>query len=112
MGMEEESLTLYAIAEAICASEAVEVKDRKVHMKTHKNVFRGKDAVSFLVDNKYAATRDDAMDLGRVLGTHLSLFECVTKKCKELNDDSKAYYRWTCDSTDARPCLRKNESEH
>jgi len=97
--MEEESLTLYAIAEQICKdTEAVESRNRKLNMKTFKNVFTGQDVVSYLVDNEYAASREDAVDLGCVLATHLSLFECVSKKCqgmKRLEDDAKSFYKWS-----------------
>jgi len=46
--------------------------------------YPGKDVVSYLVDHKYAASKKDAVDLGRVLASHLSLFECVSKKGKLL----------------------------
>lgn len=97
--MEEESLTLYAIAEQICKdAEAVESRNRKLNMKTYKNVFTGQDVVSYLVDNEYAASREDAVDLGCVMVTHLSLFERVSKTCqgtKRLEDDAKSFYKWS-----------------
>lgn len=93
--MEEESIMLHTIAENLRNAEAVESRNRKLNMRTYKKVFRGSDAVSFLVEEGYAASRNDAVDLGHVLATHLSLFECVTKKCKGVEDDAKAYYRWS-----------------
>ena len=109
--MEEESLTLYAIAEKI-SNGGVESRNRKLQMMTYKDVFVGKDVVSYLVDNEYAASRNDAVDLGRVLATHLSLFECATKKGKPLEDDTKSYYRWSIDfSASNNSKLRKRKTE-
>jgi len=61
-------------------------------MKSYPSCFLGKDVVSYLVDHKYAASKKDAVDLGRVLASHLSLFECVSKKGKLLVDDAKSFY--------------------
>lgn len=106
--MEEESLTLYDIAEKITKADAVESRNRKLNLRTFKNVFLGEDAVSYLVDNGYAASRKDAVDLGCVLATHLSLFECVTKKCKQLEDDAKSYYRWSSEFTRNEPNMTRS----
>lgn len=92
--IEEESLTLYAIAEKI-SKGGVETKNRKLHMKTYKNCFQGSDMISYLVDHEYAVSRKDAVDLGCVLAAHLSLFECITKTCQSLEDDAKSYYRFS-----------------
>ena len=91
--MEEESLTLYAIAEKMTLE--LESRNRKLMMMTFKECFVGSDAVSFFFDRGYAASREDALKLGHVLATRLSLFECVTTKGKDLVDDSKAYYRFS-----------------
>lgn len=102
--MEEESLTLYAIAEKLSNGGGVESRNRKLQMKSYKNVFLGCDLVSYLVDNEYAASREDAIALGNVLATHLSLFTCVTMKGKVLADDAKSYCRFTCEfSNDSDP---------
>ena len=62
-------------------------------MKSYPSCFLGKDVVSYLVDHKYAASKKDAVDLGHVLASHLSLFECVSKKgTKLLVDDAKSFY--------------------
>ncbi|KAL7540268.1 hypothetical protein ACHAWF_006638 [Thalassiosira exigua] len=97
--MEEESLTLHSIADKLCDG-AVEVRNRKQMMKTYKNCFLGSDVVSFLVDNGYAASREDAVRLGSVLETHLSLFDAVSKKGKAFEDSSKSYYRLKSDASD------------
>lgn len=94
--IEEENLTLHAIAVEI--RNDVETVDKKQNMKTYKSCFPGSDIVSYFVDNQYAASRKDAVDLGRVLTTHLSVFECVSKKDKPLDDDSKSFYRWSSTS--------------
>lgn len=107
--MEEESLTLNAIGEKICKEEAIESRNRKLQMKSYKDCFLGSDAISFLVDNQHAASRKDAVDLGRVLATHLTLFECVSKKGKMLEDDKKSYYRWSSDVTGGSKSSSKKE---
>jgi len=91
--IEQESLTLHHIAEEL--SRGIESRDRKYHMKTHKNCFTGSDAVTFLVDKKHAVTRNDAVDLGRVLGTHLHLHESVLKNGTHLEDTPKSLFRFS-----------------
>ena len=88
--IEEETLTLYSIANKL--SKGIECKTRKKNMKTYKNCFLGSDAVSYLVDKNFAASREDACALGHVLATHLCLFDCVTKSGKFLEDDASSYY--------------------
>jgi len=108
--MEEESLMLYAVADELCNGGGVESRNRKLNLMTHKDVFTGKDVVSYLVDNEYAASRMDAVDLGRVLATHLSLFECKTKKGKLLEDDAKTYYRWSGEYSKSKNADRVTQS--
>jgi len=93
--IEEETLTLYSIANKL--SKGIECKTRKKNMKTYKNCFLGSDAVSYLVDKNFAASREDACALGHVLATHLCLFDCVTKSGKFLEDDASSYYRFADD---------------
>ena len=82
----------YEAAERV--HNTMECKSRKSYLLTYPDCFLGSEVVSFLVDNGYAASRKDAVDLGRVLASHLSLFECVTKKSKLLLDDATLYYRF------------------
>jgi WD40 repeat protein len=89
----DESLTMFDIAEKICND--VESKSRKLYLITYQGCFLGSEAVSYLVDHGYAASRKDAVDLGRVLASHLSLFECASKKGKLFVDDEKSYYRFS-----------------
>ena len=89
----DESLTMFDIAEKIC--NGVESKNRKLYLMTYQGCFLGSEAVSYLVDHGYAASRKDAVDLGRVLASHLSLFECASKKGKLFVDDEKSYYRFS-----------------
>lgn len=111
-GMEEESLTLYSIAEKICSNDGVESRNRKLQMKSYKNCFVGGDVVTYLVDNEYAISRIDGIILGNILATHLSLFECVTKKGKMLEDNTKAYYRFSSEFMDnGRAGLMKRQTE-
>jgi len=112
LGMEEESLTLYAIAEKICSKDGVESRNRKLQMKSYKNCFVGEDVVTYLVANEYAVSRYDGTILGNILATHLSLFECVTKKGKMLEDNAKSYYRFSSEFMDnGRARLMKRQTE-
>ena len=89
----DESLTMFDIAEKICND--VESKSRKLYLLTYQGCFLGSEAVSYLVDHGYAASREDAVDLSRVLASHLSLFECASKKGKLFVDDEKSFYRFS-----------------
>lgn len=93
--IEEETLTIYEIADKM-SNGGVECKTRKKNMKTYKNCFLGSEAVSYLVDQQYAASREDAVTLGYVLATHLRLYEHVTKKGKFI-EDSNSYYIFSSD---------------
>eukprot|EP00571_Detonula_confervacea_P006030 CAMPEP_0172313454 /NCGR_PEP_ID=MMETSP1058-20130122/20196_1 /TAXON_ID=83371 /ORGANISM="Detonula confervacea, Strain CCMP 353" /LENGTH=758 /DNA_ID=CAMNT_0013027101 /DNA_START=227 /DNA_END=2503 /DNA_ORIENTATION=- len=107
--IEEESLTLYAIAEKIC-NGGVEYKNRKLQMKTYKNCSLGSDIVTYLVDHEYAVSRKDAVHLGCILATHLSLFHCITKTGKSLEDDSKSYYTFSSEFPHgAKASLKKSK---
>ena len=96
--IEEETLTLYSMANKL--SKGIECKTRKKNMKTYKNCFLGSDAVSYLVDNNFAASREEACALGHVLATHLCLFDCVTKSGKFLEDNASSYYRFADDEVE------------
>jgi len=56
----------------------VQIEDRKYHLKTYKECFVGKEAVDYLVNSGAAATRQDAVELGRALQSTY-LFEHVTR---------------------------------
>ncbi|KAL9182822.1 hypothetical protein ACHAXT_004101 [Thalassiosira profunda] len=111
--MEEESLTLNAVAWEISNEGGVDLKDRKVKMQTYKGCFSGNDAVTWLVEHEHAATRRDAVDLCQVLRTHLSLFDAVCRKDSFLKDDAKALYRFSSASDDdaRRDKLKKAKSQ-
>lgn len=73
--------------------DLVSVKDRKYHMRTYKRVFVGAEAVDSLVYSGMAATRWDAVQIGRTLARELRLFEHVTRE-HNFNDDW-LFYRYT-----------------
>lgn len=104
--IEEEYLTLYAIADKI-SNGGVEIKNRKLKMKAYKDCARGSDIVSFLVDQDYAATRKDAVDLSCVLASHLSLFQCSTKAGLSLEDNGKKYYKFSSEFSSRSKTLAK-----
>ena len=77
--IEQESLNLRHIAHQL--SRGIESKCRKVNVKSYKDCFNGYDAVTFLVENQFAATRKDAVDLSQVLATHLAVYSCIKGRC-------------------------------
>jgi WD40 repeat protein len=91
--IKEECLTLQVIAENAC--RAIKCTDRKNHMHTYADCFTGSDLVSYLVDEKHAATRSDAVTLGHALQKHLSLFCHVSKECELLYDDIRSFYHFS-----------------
>jgi len=70
----------------------VKVENRTFLMKTYHNVFLGSDAVDYLVAQKFAASRVQAVQLGRRLAKEYDLFVHVTGE-HELKDDIFLYYR-------------------
>jgi len=47
--------------------QKVELKDRKYKLKTYKSCFVGREAVTWLVENNYAANREEAVVIGNLL---------------------------------------------
>jgi len=68
---------LDAIAEAFKAN--VKIEDRKYLLKTYPQCFVAREAVDFLVQSGAAASRQDAVELGRALQQTSFLFEHVTR---------------------------------
>lgn len=66
-------VSLYDIA--IALRDGVPMKKRRSRL-----TFRGRDAVDFLVDENFAETRQDAVQLGRDLAAKLRLFEHIDQK--------------------------------
>jgi len=90
--IKEESLTLQVIAENV--RSAIKCTNRKKNMQSYADCFTGGELVSYLVDEKHAARRVDAVMLGCALQTHLSLFHHVSKECQLLQDDIRSFYRF------------------
>ena len=88
--IEQESLYLRHIAYQFIRG----VKCGKANVKrTHRDCFSGDDAVTFMVENQFAATRKDAIDLAQVLATHLNVFSCVKGTCLEDSPRSLCRFR-------------------
>jgi hypothetical protein len=71
----------------------VRVKARKNYTlrgKATEYVFSGQDAVSFLLDNGYANTRENALNLGRTLAYEFALFTHITNDY-DLEDTNYLY---------------------
>jgi hypothetical protein len=62
--------------------EGVEVKDRRYHLKTYKQVFVGSEAVDFLVNSGLAASRDEAVRIGLELQHDFNFFSHVVGKSR------------------------------
>jgi Domain found in Dishevelled, Egl-10, and Pleckstrin (DEP) len=92
--------SLQDIAEAM--EQSVNVENRRFRLKTYKQCFIGRDAVSFFVGSMYASSRMEAVALGRRLSEELHLFEHVT--LQHQFEDDFFFYRFT------DPLLRKRAS--
>mmetsp|Transcript_35418 Transcript_35418/g.79486 ORF Transcript_35418/g.79486 Transcript_35418/m.79486 type:complete len:694 (-) Transcript_35418:174-2255(-) len=57
----------------------VEVKDRKYRFQTYHKCFVGKEAVDYMVNERLASNREEAVQLGQSIMEELSLFEHVTR---------------------------------
>ncbi|KAL7532121.1 hypothetical protein ACHAXR_004452, partial [Thalassiosira sp. AJA248-18] len=79
---------LDAIADQFRAG--VEIKDRKYRFSTYRTCFVGKDAVSFMVQDGLASSREEAVQLGQSIMTELNLFEHVERD-HEFKDDFLFY---------------------
>jgi hypothetical protein len=77
--------------------EGVIVKTHVYHFKRYHRTFVGSQAVDYLVDSSLAATRKDAVILGRRLALELNLFRHVTND-HEFKDDF-LFYRFLDDDT-------------
>jgi hypothetical protein len=70
----------------------VRVRTHSFHFKNYARTFVGSEAVDFLVNSSHAATRRDAVELGRQLEKDLALFHHV-KREHEFKDDY-VFYRF------------------
>lgn len=86
--IDESTALLKVIAEAF--RNNVATKDMRYHFRIYRNVFRGSDAVTYLVEAGYARTRLEAVALGGRLMTELHLFEHVTNQ--HCFKDEALYY--------------------
>jgi len=58
--------------------EGLEPKDNRFRLRVYKSTMVGDEIISFLVDNKLASSRGEALQLGRAVAKHFQLFEHVT----------------------------------
>ena len=71
----------------------VDVRDRTSRMQTYRSCFVGSEAVDALVFAAIAATREDAVKLGRELQKELRLFKHVSSKALFRDDDTLYRFR-------------------
>jgi hypothetical protein len=79
---------LKEIAEAL--RSGVQGKKLRHHLKKYRNAFCGTDAVDFLVNSGFAASREKAVMIGRRLAKELKVFEHVSGK--HIFKDEPLYY--------------------
>ena len=63
---------------ALQFKENIKLEDRKFRLKTYKQVFVGSDAVDYLIQSGSAASRQDAVELGKAL-QEMGIFEHVLR---------------------------------
>jgi hypothetical protein len=74
----------------------VPVKDRRYRLKSYPQCFVGSDAVSLLVSSGHAASREEAVLIGRVLCHRYNLFHHVQQE--HLLEDKYLFYRFSAKS--------------
>ncbi|OQR88736.1 hypothetical protein ACHHYP_06665, partial [Achlya hypogyna] len=82
---------------AMALRQGVSVKNRRVALRTHKLCFLGSEAVTWLVDNGFSATRAEAVELARNL-MHAGLVRQVTSG--NYFEDKTILYRFLQDDGD------------
>jgi hypothetical protein len=71
----------YSLEEvAIAFRKGVIVSTHRQNLRTYRKTFVGSDAVTFLIDNGYAKSREEAVTIGCQLAEKMKLFEHVLRK--------------------------------
>jgi Domain found in Dishevelled, Egl-10, and Pleckstrin (DEP) len=70
----------------------VRVKDRSYRLTTYKQSFIGKEAVDLMMRLKFANTRAECVEIGRLLQQRYNLFIPVTG-VHDFEDDAYKFYR-------------------
>ena len=88
-----------ALARAM--QHCLDVKDRKYRLRSYPKCFVGSDAVTNLVRSGLAASREDAVHMGRTLANVMGLFSHVTGDHGKCNDCSAegTFFLISIDST-------------
>mmetsp|Transcript_57169 Transcript_57169/g.66838 ORF Transcript_57169/g.66838 Transcript_57169/m.66838 type:complete len:583 (-) Transcript_57169:1040-2788(-) len=77
---------------AAAMRSGINLHDRVHRFRTYKNVFVASDAIDFLVEERFASTREDAVRIGRCLGTVCSQFHHVL--CEHEFKDEHLFFRF------------------
>jgi predicted ATPase len=85
---------LFSIADQL--RRGVRVKSRIYRLKTYKTCFVASEAVTFMVKQNIASSREEAIDLGRRLARELHLWYHVTND--HQFSDSYLFFRFSSDS--------------
>lgn len=82
-----------SIRDSFTLQEIADDFRKRVQTETHRHrtAFRGKKAVDFLVENEYATTRAEAVEIGRRLCKEIKLFGCTTHRSSHFHDDNLWY---------------------
>lgn len=91
--IDESAALLNVIAEAF--RREVKVKDHRYHLRMYHNVFKGNDAVDYLVDAGYAGTRVEAVAIGGRLMSELNLFEHISGTSTHGFKDEPLFYTFS-----------------
>jgi hypothetical protein len=84
------------------------VKDRMFRLKLYRNCVVASEAVDFMVQRGVAATRGDAVVLGRLLASELGLWQHVVDTHKEFEDDH-LFFRFNHNTSSSGDAISSSE---
>ena len=73
--------------------DGINTQSFRYHFRVYHHVFRGNDAVTFLIQSGYATTREQAVTIGRRLSEQMQLFEHVSQEHRF--EDKPLFYVFT-----------------
>ena len=87
--------------------QGVDVKARRYRLRTYNKCFIASEAVDFMVESGWAASREEAVSIGRELQTDFNMFEHVVEPDIHLFKDEILFFKFnsTDESTsESSPC--------
>ena len=89
-GDKQASNTIFDVAK-VFRSDMKTHRERH-HMRLYRDIFKGKEAVDFLIARGYADSREKAVAIGQKLMEELKVFRTVSKKVSNFRDASSMYH--------------------